>query len=272
MDTIQSAAERLGSLIKPQKSGLAKRFASVQTINADGSLKVIPDGSTTPITVGRACNPAVGDRVVILVDKTQWIAVAVVGGEERFSLPLPVSVANGGTGNSAPAANSWIYRSTGNQMLGSVRAGAGLTGWNASGVPTQYAIPLPVASGGTGATTAPAARNNLGIRQGVFNVAIGFGHTAPFERYGNVVMLSSYVYGSPYASVPNHSPLTEILPVGIRPALGDRSIMGFNAGGYTGVVISCRPNGTMEYFTANTTSVSNMHMSCVWLTADTWPA
>lgn len=56
------------------------RWGTVQSI-AEKTLSVLPDGSTSPITVVRGCSPRVGGRVVMLVNGTEWIAVAQVGGD-----------------------------------------------------------------------------------------------------------------------------------------------------------------------------------------------
>ncbi|MCL1846956.1 MAG: pyocin knob domain-containing protein [Coriobacteriia bacterium] len=79
---------------KAERAGLKRRSGTVTAINADGSLKVRPDGFIDSIPCGRACNPSVGDRVVILVDKTQWTAVAVVGGETSIKALGPAETIN----------------------------------------------------------------------------------------------------------------------------------------------------------------------------------
>ena len=77
------------------------RWGTVQSI-AEKTLSVLPDGSTSPITVVRGCSPRVGGRVVMLVNGTEWIAVAQVGGDSvapiRLVLTqeLPTMPANSG--------------------------------------------------------------------------------------------------------------------------------------------------------------------------------
>jgi hypothetical protein len=90
-----------------RRKTLDKKFGAVTAINANGTLQVLPDGSTTAVTVGKCCNPSVGQRVLILVDKTQWTAVAVVGGGTS---PLPV--ASGGTGVTGTSSVSATVAST----------------------------------------------------------------------------------------------------------------------------------------------------------------
>jgi hypothetical protein len=80
-------AGRMTALFPQPSPGLSKRFGTVQQINADGTLNVVPDGSDTPVIVGKACNPGVGDRVAILVDGTQWLAIATVGGDVKNPYP-----------------------------------------------------------------------------------------------------------------------------------------------------------------------------------------
>ena len=132
---LHDIADVLGQVIHDKaelgvKDGLTRRFAVVTQIKADGSLVVKPDGSTDTVLCRRACNPKVGDRVVILVDGTQWVAVATVGGDGS-GVSLPVSIANGGTGQTTVAA---------------ARNALGLG--NTAGA-------LPAANGGTGMTTTP---------------------------------------------------------------------------------------------------------------------
>ena len=81
MDSLQKAAEDLLGLIPQTPKGLAKHIGTVIAINADGTLSVRPDGSTTNVTCFRTCNPKVGSRVIILIDNTQWIAIGTIGGD-----------------------------------------------------------------------------------------------------------------------------------------------------------------------------------------------
>lgn len=72
-------------------------------------------------------------------------------------------IASGGTGRSSFSNNSILYTSSDPGIWCATRTSAGLIGWSSSGVPTQYAVPLTIANGGTGATTATAARTALSI-------------------------------------------------------------------------------------------------------------
>jgi hypothetical protein len=62
---------------QPKESDIM--FGTVKTVSTK-TLGVLIDGATTPSTIVRACNPAVGDRVVIVKKGTIWIAAAVRGG------------------------------------------------------------------------------------------------------------------------------------------------------------------------------------------------
>ena len=64
-----------------QPKGIKALRATVTAFNSDGSLSVVIDGSVNVINVGKACNPDVGSRVVVLVDGTLWTAIATIGGE-----------------------------------------------------------------------------------------------------------------------------------------------------------------------------------------------
>lgn len=58
------------------------RFGSVDSID-QCVLMVIPDGEREPIPAVRCCHPARGSRVVLVVNDTIWLAVGVVGGDNR---------------------------------------------------------------------------------------------------------------------------------------------------------------------------------------------
>ena len=63
------------------KTPLKKRLGTVGSTVLDGNwLSVLIDGATTPTPVVKCCNAQAGDRVVVLVDGTQWMTIAVVGG------------------------------------------------------------------------------------------------------------------------------------------------------------------------------------------------
>ena len=58
------------------------RYGTVTARNADGTLSVIPDGQTTPIKVVRCCWPPVNGRCLILINGTEWLAIAAIGEED----------------------------------------------------------------------------------------------------------------------------------------------------------------------------------------------
>ena len=55
------------------------RYGTVEEIDTGTTLQVVPDGQTHAVPAVRCCDPAIGARVVLLVDKTEWIAVATIG-------------------------------------------------------------------------------------------------------------------------------------------------------------------------------------------------
>lgn len=78
----------VAQLITPEaeKAGvhsLELKRGTVKAINNDGTLSVVIDGSSADnlTTIGCACSPSNGDRVIILASGTQWTAVATVGGD-----------------------------------------------------------------------------------------------------------------------------------------------------------------------------------------------
>ena len=60
---------------------LRLRYGTVAEVGADGTLKVVPDGQTTSVPTVKCCSPAAGSRVALLVNGTEWLAVAVIGGD-----------------------------------------------------------------------------------------------------------------------------------------------------------------------------------------------
>lgn len=59
---------------------LKLRYGTVAD-NAENLLQVFPDGETDTTPAVKCCHPLKGDRVVLLVNGTEWLAVSVVGGE-----------------------------------------------------------------------------------------------------------------------------------------------------------------------------------------------
>ncbi|WP_080801790.1 hypothetical protein [Arabiibacter massiliensis] len=56
------------------------RFGVVASMGEE-ALLVVPDGEAVAVPAVRCCHPAVGDRVVVVADASEWLAVAAVGGD-----------------------------------------------------------------------------------------------------------------------------------------------------------------------------------------------
>lgn len=105
------------------KRPIKLRYGTVSLVGDETALTVIPDGvSSAPVPAVKCCSPSVGDRVVLLVTGTEWLAVSVIGGHQG-----PIDA-------------------RGSSKIEALTLGR----------------PLPVTSGGTGAASAPSARVNLG--------------------------------------------------------------------------------------------------------------
>lgn len=91
---------------------LRMRFGTVLELGSGTTLSVRPDGQQEAVPAIRCCHPAVGNRVALLVGETEWLAIAVVGGDREAEGFAPanhkhtaaditsgtLSVARGGTG------------------------------------------------------------------------------------------------------------------------------------------------------------------------------
>lgn len=75
--TIRETAERA---VRGVTSAKPPRLGTVTAANADGTLSVVPDGSTEPITAVKCCEAPVGSRVAMLAAGTERLAVARIGG------------------------------------------------------------------------------------------------------------------------------------------------------------------------------------------------
>ncbi len=64
------------------------RYGTVTARNTDGTLSIVPDGQTTSVKVVRCCWPPVGGRCLILINGTEWLAIAAIGEEDA---PVHVS-------------------------------------------------------------------------------------------------------------------------------------------------------------------------------------
>lgn len=172
---------------KPPEDDGSYCLASVSAINADGSLQVIPGSFTQVMPCGRACNPSVGDRVVVLIRDTHWLAIATIGGDS----PKTTTVTTAGTdlddyrdagsyyfassytpahipfgtngylqvirGNSSTNVKQiWSRHGTNDtndhQTAIRTRMSSGWSSWHRLLTDADIAIPVNVASGGTGAT------------------------------------------------------------------------------------------------------------------------
>lgn len=94
------------------------RYGVVPSLDAGIAITVRPDGQTDTIPAVRCCHPEAGDRVALLVTETEWLAVAVVGGDRSSDDFAPkthrhaasditsgtLPVAQGGTGVTTAAA------------------------------------------------------------------------------------------------------------------------------------------------------------------------
>lgn len=91
---------------------LRMRFGTVLELGSGTTLSVRPDGQQEAVPAIRCCHPAVGNRVALLVGETEWLAIAVVGGDRAAEGFAPANhkhaavdvtsgtlpVARGGTG------------------------------------------------------------------------------------------------------------------------------------------------------------------------------
>lgn len=70
-----------------QASPMRLRFGVVASVDEE-ALLVVPDGEAVAVPAVRCCHPAVGDRVVVVADSSEWLAVAAVGGDHVDAGPL----------------------------------------------------------------------------------------------------------------------------------------------------------------------------------------
>lgn len=146
------------------KRPIKLRYGTVSRVGEGTALTVLPDGvSNAPVPAVKCCSPSVGDRVVLLVTETEWLAVAVVGGHQG---PIDAH---------------------GNSKIESLALGHA----------------LPIASGGTGATTTPATRANLSV-PGAANANGYWGLTRP-DGNGNDYLRAPSDGFIPYQSGGNGS-------------------------------------------------------------------
>jgi hypothetical protein len=125
----------IAAMLSPAPEKRTVTFGQVTAISGN-YLSVMTEGAT--IAVINCCNPAVGDRVVMLVSGTQWVAVGVVGGEDTFGDISASSIVLNGTKIGLPSS---LYGLT---SAAALRNAMGLG--NTTGA-------LPRANGGSGVTT-----------------------------------------------------------------------------------------------------------------------
>lgn len=152
-----------------RSAGMSRTFATVTKVNADGTVEVDFGDSSHPMSVGAirmttgCAGASVGDVVVVDTFAYVPLVTGIVSTGKNGVLPI----SHGGTGATTAAeafkaitegytldiqtnntVDSWIPVFTNNSLI-------------------QHrvlpALPLPVASGGTGASDAAGARSNLGI-------------------------------------------------------------------------------------------------------------
>ncbi len=109
MDAFEIAQLMAG---RPTQRPLKMRFGTVTALDSDTTLSVRPDGQEETVPVVRCCHPNVRDRVALLVNETEWLAISVVGGDRPTEGDAPTNhkhaatditsgtlpVARGGTG------------------------------------------------------------------------------------------------------------------------------------------------------------------------------
>lgn len=78
MDAFEIAQLMAG---RPTQRPLKMRFGTVTALDSDTTLSVRPDGQEETVPVVRCCHPNVRDRVALLVNETEWLAVSVIGGD-----------------------------------------------------------------------------------------------------------------------------------------------------------------------------------------------
>ena len=75
------------------KESDSHQYATVDSINADGSYQVQMNGATNTVRAAKLCNAEIGDRVMCVVHGGQCAAIGRVGGE----LPPPSPTLHEGT-------------------------------------------------------------------------------------------------------------------------------------------------------------------------------
>ena len=69
-------------LMANQGQGNSLKMSYGTVVESEGNLlHVAPDGQTEAMPAVKCCHPLPGDRVVLLVNGTEWLAVSVIGGD-----------------------------------------------------------------------------------------------------------------------------------------------------------------------------------------------
>ena len=166
------------------------RYGVVASLDAGIAITVRPDGQTDTIPAVRCCHPEAGDRVALLVTETEWLAVAVVGGDrssDDFAPKTHRHAASDITSGTLPVARGGTGVTT--------AAAIALLAYPVGAVYISYVSTSPASLFG-GTWTAITGRFpyfNAGTATGGSNsVVIDFNHTHAM----NLVFSSSYIYNS----------------------------------------------------------------------------
>jgi hypothetical protein len=151
---------------------------TVTGLTAGAGIMLAPNPITTTGTISATAQP-----LSITAGTGLSVSPSPITGTGAVSLVVPVNIANGGTGaisaggaltslGAAPASGSPNYAPiTGGNYVSSLTAGTGLTGGTITTSGTvALSVPVSIASGGTGSTTAVGALANLG---GVSSTVLG---------------------------------------------------------------------------------------------------
>lgn len=124
------------------------QYATVDSINADGSYQVQLNGSLVTTRAAKLCNAAIGDRVLCVVQDGQVAAIGRVGAETPYTPPSVYTgtITKEYTGNGFAIENTNFYELGGVVTIPiqfsatSNFAGNGTT--TAASIPSDYAPPV----------------------------------------------------------------------------------------------------------------------------------
>ncbi|MBC2888563.1 phage baseplate protein [Gordonibacter massiliensis (ex Traore et al. 2017)] len=120
---------------------LAMRYGTVQSLNDDGSVSVVPDGQDQAVPAVKCCRLCAGNRVVLLVNGTEWLAVSVMGGECPYEIGDVWTTFSDDSPHDRWPGTTW-EQIRDRFLLASGSRGAGATGGEESHVLTQPELPL----------------------------------------------------------------------------------------------------------------------------------